>query len=448
MGRLVRQALRAAGVTAIFGAPLDPIPVTVVDPWLAPVLALAHERVFGGRAAVHAGSGSLVLGGRRALQGPASGGGGSLEVRQPGELEAVLAQMISGSPGDHVPGRVPEVSCLRLGLDPGAPAPAFTWPQSEPAPRWCQAPDDLVHRLRAARSPVLLAGPGVVTAGVIPELHALAAAANLGVLNTWGAKGIFDFHSRHHWATVGLQAHDLELGGLEDADAVVTVGLDEWEVLGAPPMDRWHVLQPNELGWLGEHWSRDGPELPVPPLRARLADVTQRGWGVGAGPMPPSRVTLGYSTMTRGWGMVAADPGVGGYWVARTFPTSRPGEALVPAEGNAQGFSLAAALLARRRDPLAPVVAVADAPLLAVHHALLELAASWGVPLVAEVWDDQGAALAPGPHAERLTQALRSGRTAVVHLATAHGQLEAMVAAAGPVVAWGAKGLFQGAGAS
>ena len=50
--------------------------------------------------------------------------------------------------------------------------------------------------------------------------------ASLGVLNTWGAKGVFDWRSRHHLATAGLQEHDFALAGLGDADLIVATGVD------------------------------------------------------------------------------------------------------------------------------------------------------------------------------------------------------------------------------
>src|SRR4029079_1263754 len=82
--------------------------------------------------------------------------------------------------------------------------------------------------------------PGVVRAAAVPGLHAFAAAGRLGVLNTWGAKGVFDWRSRHHLATAGLQAEDFALGGLADADLIVAVGVDG----GEAPADRWRALGP------------------------------------------------------------------------------------------------------------------------------------------------------------------------------------------------------------
>src|SRR4029079_18341656 len=121
--------------------------------------------------------------------------------------------------------------------------------------------------------------PGVVRAGAVPGLHAFAAAGRLGVLNTWGAKGVFDWRSRHHLATAGLQAEDFTLGGLADADLIVAVGVDE----GEAPADRWQTLapvrgiSPGEMDPLSQVWSRSAEWPDVPELRTRLAGVTQAG---------------------------------------------------------------------------------------------------------------------------------------------------------------------------
>src|SRR5690606_3199418 len=63
-----------------------------------------------------------------------------------------------------------------------------------------------------------------------------------------------------------------------------------------------------------------------------------------------------------GWGgLVAADPGVAGYWVARTFATTTLGSVEVPASGG-PGFAVACAAVARLRAPDRPVLAVVDGP--------------------------------------------------------------------------------------
>ena len=55
---------------------------------------------------------------------------------------------------------------------------------------------------------------------------------NIGVANTWGAKGVFNWDSPHHLGTCGLQAHDFELLGFGELDLLWIVGLDPDE---SPP---------------------------------------------------------------------------------------------------------------------------------------------------------------------------------------------------------------------
>lgn len=405
-----RERLRALGVSAVFGERLDGLRVIEVPRGLAPVLALAHQKLFGGTTAIHRG-GHLVIGARAALAGDGGPGG-------------------DGAKHGHGAAQSP-----KTGDRP-------------------QLPRAELERLRDSRGPLVLAGPGVIEAGAVPGLHALAIAARLGVLNTWTAKGLFDWRSPHHLGTVGLQERDLELAGLARAGLVVTVGLDPME-LPVDPGEYGDVveLEPGALGLVAEQWSAACPtvskgrgpishaaqehEIKTPPLRELLAQVTQGGWRASSLPMAPSRVTLAYSTLVGApGGMVAADPGLTGYWLARTYPTSRLGEALVPAEAGARGFALACTLLARRRDPELPVVAVAGAPLGPVHEALLELADGWRLPVPIEVWDREGPPLSPEDHAARLVKAMDADHSQALPLATDESQLAAMIEAAGDIVAW------------
>ncbi|HEY8545812.1 MAG TPA: hypothetical protein VIL36_12220 [Acidimicrobiales bacterium] len=305
-----------------------------------------------------------------------------------------------------------------------------------PAPpeRWVAPPDDVVAALVAAERPAVLAGPGVVQDGAVAGLHALAAAGSLGVLNTWGAKGVFDWRSRHHLATVGLQALDFARGGLAGADLIVATGVDGREAAGDWRLAPVVEVAPGMLGPLAEAWSRPRADIAVPPLRADLARVTQAGWAVAAAPLPPSRVTRHYAEVLGPGGVVAADPGVAGYWVARTFATSGLGGAQVPADPGGVGFAVAAAIVAGLFDPARPVLAVVDR-VGEVHERLLEVAARLGVPVPVEVWDAGGELLDAPAHLRRLEGLLATGGRAT--LATDPSQLAAMVEVAGPVVAWG-----------
>jgi len=426
---LAGRLLGAAGVEAVYGRPLDRLPVVPVDDGeLAALLACAHRRVTGAPAVAHLGDGLLVAPPVRAGAAPRAAGDDPPVVGDdPDAAVGALARLVAG-----------EVAAVRLAVDPGAPGAGVAVPRPAPPDRWPEVPDAVVERLRAAAAPVVLAGPGVVDEGAVAGLHALAAAGSLGVLNTWGAKGVFHWRSRHHLATVGLQAEDFARGGLADADLVVATGLDPAEA----PGERWRGLAPvvevppAALDPLAERWGRAPAPIALPPLREGLAAVTQEGWAATAAPIPPSLATLHHARVLAGGGLLAADAGVAGYWVARTFGTTELGAVQVPSL-RTPGLAAACALVARLARPARPVLAVIDGPVDGATRAVVELGVSLGVAVPLEVWSPDGPALGPEEHERRLAEAVAAPVPVEVGLAVDGRQLARMVEVAGPVVAWG-----------
>jgi hypothetical protein len=367
--------LAARGVEAVYGEPLDGVPVVAASPAVAALLAEAHGLVHRTPCALH----------------------------RYGELTVV---------------------------------------DRPPVDRWVEPADGVVERLAAAERPMVLVGPGVAEPAYVPGLHALAAAGSLGVLNTWGAKGVFVWRSRHHWGTVGLQARDFELGGLAGADLVLAAGLDDRE---SPPA-LWRragagrdvvEVAPGSLGPIAERWGRPRVELTAPPLMSGLAAVTQAGWTVDAAPLPPTRVTRNHALAVGEGGLVAADPGTSGYWVARTFATTGLGGAVVPARAGARGLAAACVVVARLRAPQRPALAVVDGPAPdPATAAVVEAGERLGVAVPVECWDAGGPALDAEAHLGRLRDAVVADRSAVLPVATDPTQLDHMVEVAGPVVAW------------
>ncbi|WP_035855674.1 hypothetical protein [Cryptosporangium arvum] len=448
------RALRRSGVRAIYGDAGRGLPVTARAPaGLAPTLVAAHERVHRERAASWV-DGVLTIGtpapGRAGGRPPAAPGArvptdgdpaaGWLvlldEAERVAELVGIAAEAAAAGRG----------LALRVELDLGRPVGAASMPDPAEAAVAPDGSDGVLARLEAAERPVVLAGPGVVTAGAVAGLHAFATAGQVGVLNTWGAKGIFGWSSAHHWATIGLQRDDFRLAGLADADLIVAVGVDRDEAAAA----RWQlaphvVVAPGTLGALAERWRRPAGMAPMPPLRHRLAEATQRGWALDTAPLPPSRVTRNYGEIAARGGLVAADPGTAGYWVARTVGTTVLDSVVVPATRVAPGFAIAAALVARLASPARPVLAVLDAPpgvgdgrgdAGSQVAALTELAGSLGVPVPVEVWTPDGPAPDADGHARRLRHAVHGESGAGLPLRTDDRWLARMTDVAGPVIAW------------
>jgi thiamine pyrophosphate-dependent acetolactate synthase large subunit-like protein len=195
-------------------------------------------------------------------------------------------------------------------------------------------------------------------------------------------------------------------------------------------------VTPGALGPLAERWPVTPGGFPdVPPLRARLAAVTQAGWTAAGTPLMPSRVTRHYAQVLGESGLVAADPGTAGYWVARTFATTRLGSVLVPASP-LEGWAAACVLVARLAAPLRPALAVVDGAGEWTGAVLAE-ASRLGVGIGVEVWDEDEAPCTAEHHLARL-DALVSGDLGACTstLATDPRQLAEMVEVAGPVRAW------------
>jgi hypothetical protein len=431
-GELVRRGLAALGVEAVYGAALPGVPVVEAPPAVAALLAEAHLLVHRTRCATHAGGVVTVV--DRSARFP---------LAEPPALDVADADALVGgwrAADDRLRAGGGAVA-VTIAIDPEAAVADVVPAPPEPVDRWVDPADGDVELLGRAQAPVALVGPGVADPAYVPGLQALAAAGSLGVLNTWGAKGVFHWRSRHHWATVGLQARDFELGGLADADLVVTAGLDPREA----PDGAWHAdpavpvvaLAPGALGPLAERWGRPPVSLDVPPLRAGLAAVTQAGWARDTTPLVPSRVTLGYGSVAGSGGLVAADPGTAGYWVARTFATTSLGGAIVPARAGASGLAAACVAVARLRSPGRPALAVVDgAETDAATAEVVEAAGRLGVAVPVECWDPGGPELGPEAHVDRVRRAVAADRSTVLPLATDARQLDEMVDVAGPIVAW------------
>jgi hypothetical protein len=400
----------------------------VADPAVALLLAQAHRAVHGVAAVAHTGDGMLVVPGPRP-----DGAGGPADTTVVDDLDTMraLAPLLAERAND-------DGVRLQVRIDLAAPAPDIPVARPSPPEDWAEPDPALLRDVAQASRVVVLAGPGVVEQRAVGALRALAAAGRLGVLNTWGAKGVFHWQSRHHWATVGLQARDFELGGIPDADLVLAVGVDEREAPrrlwagGAPVRE----VPPQALGPLAEQWPVPPGDFPdVPPLRERLAAVTQAGWAATGAPLMPSRVTLHYAQVLGESGLVAADPGTAGYWVARTFATTRLGSVLVPA-APLEGWAAACVLVARLAAPLRPALAVVDG---AGERtcAVLDEASRRGVGIGMEVWDEDEEPSGAEHHLARLNDLVSGDLGACTStLATDPRQLAEMVDAAGPVRAW------------
>jgi acetolactate synthase-1/2/3 large subunit len=282
---------------------------------------------------------------------------------------------------------------------------------------------------------VLLAGPGVVETARIEGLRAFAAAANVPVANTWGAKGVLRWDSPHHMGTCGLQARDFELLGFSGFDAIVATGIDPAESphehFGLAPVVE---VSPRELGRLAQQVEPSSGEIRPNDLYARLSRVAQPGYIDDRLPLHPARAVADVRAVLPSGGVVTAEPGIAGVWVARTFPTTEPGTVVVPATAR-RGIAAAIALTAALHD--VPAIAVTIEPLDPTTLGVLRLATEVGVALTVDVWGAGGPVRRAEDHVNQLQAAVAEPGVTIVDLPVELALTRKLVDAAGPVVAWG-----------
>lgn len=178
----------------------------------------------------------------------------------------------------------------------------------------------------------VLVGPGVVAAGAVPGLHAFADRYGTGVVNTWGAKGVFPWDDPRHFGTGGLQARDFELAGLGEVEVLVTSGLDPDEVTSTPWAGQAEVIDvaPTNLGTFDRPLPRGSLDRPA--LYTELAAVVGPMYD---DPRSPAARAAALAADVADDGIVVARPGLVGFWLARTFPTRRPGSIRIADDGAA-----------------------------------------------------------------------------------------------------------------
>lgn len=423
---LLERRLRELGVERVYGLPLGGLRhVPVDDADLAVLLADAD-----GRIAHHDGSGRL---GAALLAGPilhlSSEPGGRAPLQTVGSAEELIDALVD-PPGMVVPGTL----ALHLDLDLGA-----------------EVDDALAAAVAVDRQPVItldpsladlalvaVVGPGVVRASAVDALEAFSRKAGVGVLNTWGAKGVERWDSPFHFGTAGLQQRDVALAGVPDADVVIASGLDPAE-LGVDQMGS-HVVQevpPRQLAALCHRWvaSRTPPTRPA--LYAALAEVVVPLYETESVPLTGPRAALHLAGALPDRGIAVADAGPAGFWVARSFPTSIPGSVCVPA-ARVEGFSAAAALVCELEER--PYVAVLDqspeAQVDPVSAAIVELAASLGHPVSLQLWGAAGHLDGTSAHVELLQQRIGGSGGHVDLVPVAVDDTAAIESVAGRIVAW------------
>ncbi len=295
-----------------------------------------------------------------------------------------------------------------------APLLAQAPPRPEPPEAQIATAAEIIS---AARSPIILAGNGVVRQDAAGALTRFAEQLNIPVAETFMGKGVL--HDDHDLSllTCGLQARDYVSCGFDRADVVIAVGYDLVEY--AP--ERWNpdgdkkIIHVDQLpAEVDEHYIVSVGVLGDIALSLqRIADRAQAsesdGYASGlrrvilherdefgadpSFPMKPQRVLHDLRAALGPNDILVSDVGAHKMWIARFFPCYRPNTCIISNGFAAMGIGVPGAIAAKLLYPERNVVTVTGDGGFLMNSQELETAVREAVAFVTLIFHDDSYSL-------------------------------------------------------
>jgi acetolactate synthase I/II/III large subunit len=277
---------------------------------------------------------------------------------------------------------------------------------------------DALQVIRAAKSPVILAGNGVIRQGASAELTKFAEMTGIGVINTFMAKGAIRQDSMSSLYTIGLAAKDMVFRAIHESDLVITVGYDMVEY---PPkvwnaerdkkiihldfvpaeVDENYRVEVEVIGDLphallmlndGVH---DNP-FTIDQTRQHairhqmMEDFATYENDDTTGPMRPQKVLADVRKALGPNDVLLSDVGAHKMWVARQFQCYEPNTCLIPNGFASMGFALPGLISAAMVAPDRKVMAIAGDGGFLMNVQEMETARRLDSDITVMVWEDGG----------------------------------------------------------
>jgi acetolactate synthase I/II/III large subunit len=267
--------------------------------------------------------------------------------------------------------------------------------------------------LRAARTPVVLAGHGAARADAGPALRRFAETLGIPVATTFHGKGVFPDDHPLALGAVGFMRHDYVNFGFDRADLIIAVGyeLQEFDPVRINPRGDTKIIHlhrfPAEVDAhydvavglhsdigrsldaftdaVGGH-TRNTPGQDR--IRALLAGELARGQRDDRFPLAPARIVADTRAALRREDIVLVDTGALKMWMARLYPTYEPNTCLISNGLSTMAWTVPGAIGAKIARPDCRVlVATGDGAFL-MNSQEIETALRLHLAFVILIWVD------------------------------------------------------------
>jgi len=301
-----------------------------------------------------------------------------------------------------------------------------------------------VEMIREARSPLILAGNGILRANASCEFRRFAERTNIAVTTTFMGMGAIPADNRLFLSTTGLQSRDYISCGFEKADLIITVGYDFVEFSPSywnPEKDKRILHIGHTPAEIDTHYDAFQLSGDIRYTLNALTDLTDfqkqsdyffrlrdsinhpfmdniRGF-----PLKPQRIIKEIRDCLGRMDILISDVGAHKIWIARFYPAYEPLTSIISNGFASMGFALPSAIVAGMLYPERKVVAVMGDGGFMMSVAELETAMRYNIPVVCLIFNDGAYGLISWKHTKRFGHdfGCRFGNPDFVRLAESFG---------------------------
>jgi acetolactate synthase I/II/III large subunit len=282
-------------------------------------------------------------------------------------------------------------------------------------PEGARAAISLIWR---ARSPIILAGNGVIRSGASAAVHEFASEFKIPVVTTFMGKGLVSSRDDLFLGTIGLQTRDLINCAFDKADLVITIGYDIVEIspqywngddadkpiihIDSAPSetDPYYHTRLELTGDISavlnalveesrtSKSSRSGDTSSFARLRSMMNEELTRYANNDAFPLKPQRIIYELREALADEDIVVSDVGMHKVWLSRLYPAFSPNTVIISNGFAAMGISLPGAIAAKLARPDRRVVAVCGDGGAMMNLYSLATAKALGLSFVLVIFDD------------------------------------------------------------
>ncbi|MEM8884854.1 MAG: acetolactate synthase large subunit [Planctomycetota bacterium] len=280
--------------------------------------------------------------------------------------------------------------------------------EPDPAPEKVRRAAEIIS---AAKSPIVLAGNGVLRGHASKELVAFAEKLNIPIATTFMAKGAIPASHPLSLGTIGLQAKDYVSSGFDAADVIICVGYDMVEY--SP--ERWHPTKDRKIlhidvspAEVDEHYivaagvlggiARSLPAIAelvpaqssvnIAELKSVIQEELESHAEDEAFPVKPQKIIWDLRQVLDDKDIVISDVGAHKMWMARLYPAEAPNTCIISNGFASMGIGVPGAIAAKRAFPDRVALTVTGDAGFLMNGQELETAKRIGTPIIVMIWRD------------------------------------------------------------